>query len=961
MNLKKLFLFIGVVFSLIFPVKSYGEQLSIGQTTTVYLDVSLPSGGWLTSADWSTDVVGLNCFNGGTWGTGLRVDGYWSDIATLECSYTYSYYGYDGNIHVGSGTECWFYTCKGYPVSISPTSVTLNKGEKATLTFKISGAKLGTLAARWVSSDTKVASVYADDDYSATVTAKYPGTSVITCYSYMGEPVECLVTVNSFPPTGITVSPTAVEVKEGKTVQLRSTLTPDGASATCTWRTDNSSIATVQNGKVTGVSAGKTKIWVSTNNGLSAFSEVTVISNKPTGVAVSPTQAVIFEGKTVQLKATLTPEDAVATCTWRTDNPSIATVQNGIVTGVSAGKTKIWVSTNNGLSAFSEVSVVARPVSSSLSGAGTEESPYIIASAADLRYLSDKVNSGTTFEGNYFKQTADITINSAPYDSEEFKTQELWIPIGKDINHPFKGVYNGDNHTISGICIVDNPELYDSDNCYGLFGYTYNASILNVRISNSYINSDLKSVAAVINYAEGYSGSISNCHVVNSYIRGINAAGIACLSYRDIYKCSNSATIVGLTYAAGIIRSGNLCKLYNCVNLGAVTAISNTAAGIAQVTNGSIYNCYNGGTISSQNGSVGGIVGSGIKLGSHASPQIKNCTNYGKLITNSSTYGTAGIIYECKRGSCSVKNSYCVNDNKAVGITSNIAISNVKSITEVEMKSTATLEALNKIADEEGYSKWVAGKDGFPVFDWYIDLIESMEEKEPTLHSLGEALEKAALLSNKEYSEPYVIAFEPVITYIGGASNHIAQDGKYSIIYKGDLGLKPGQTVKKGWKARLYNFNGLLELVPVEDAVISGGETGNVPAPVVIRNANEINNSLISAVVLMYNVTFNSDTPSSRTTYTGTVGNQTMIFYNSYSLPSQPAGTYNVLATVGSYNNLQIQPIEFTKPQASVDEIETDDEPVEYFDLKGLPVENPSNGDILIRRKGKKVEKIFVK
>lgn len=729
MNFKRILLFIIAIASILSsPTKSYGEQLSIGQSITVYLNPSIPSGGWITSADWSTDVIGLNCFNGGTWGTGLKVDGYWSDIATLSCNYTYSYYGINGDINVGHSTECWFYTCQGYPVSISPTSVTLDKGEKATLTFKITGAKLGSLAARWVSSDTNVASVYADGDYTAIVTAKYPGTCIITCYSYMGEPVECFVKVNSFPPTSITLSPTEAEVVQGKTIQLRCNLLPNGASATYTWQSDNPSIATVQNGKVTGVSAGKTKIRVSTDNGLTAASEVTVISNAPTSVALSPAEASVLQGKTVKLTPSITPDYASTTYAWKSDNTSIATVQNGVVTGVSGGKTKIWVSTENGLSTSSEVTVIPRPVSSSLSGDGTQESPYIIASAADLRYLSDKVNAGNSFEGKHFKQTDNIVINTAPYDSDEFKTQELWIPIGKNKDYPFKGIYDGDNHVISGIYITDTPDNEDFN--IGLFGWTKNATLQNIIIENTLIDIYQKWIAAIVGYAEGSSKNvIDNCHVFNSYIKcdGGFASGVVGNGSIPIRNCSNSATVNSSHRAAGIVVTNKSYNVYNCLNYGKIEG-SNGAAGIINYTYGDILNCYNSGTVHSNVGFAAGILG--VAVPQNTGHKINNCVNYGAISTNTESFKPSAIIYQNQKYGITynVNNCYYLDTCIANGITDRVNMYKVKSVTETEMKSAATLEALNKKADEEGYCKWVAGADGFPTFEWYEDVLDQYND-----------------------------------------------------------------------------------------------------------------------------------------------------------------------------------------------------------------------------------------
>lgn len=232
----------------------------------------------------------------------------------------------------------------------------------------------------------------------------------------------------------------------------------------------------------------------------------------------------------------------------------------------------------------------------------------------------------------------------------------------------------------------------------------------------------------------------------------------------------------------------------------------------------------------------------------------------------------------------------------------------------------------------------------------------------PTLHSIDEAIEKASLLENGEYSEPYVIDFEPIVTFVsavGAGITYISSDDRYFTIYGGNLGFVPGQIIRKGWTAKLHNYYGLLEFSPTEDTTIIGGDILTVPDPVRIEYSSQINRDLLSAVVYIPNVEFSEKTPDNRASFTGKLNNQYLIFYNNYVVPSQPAGTYDVIATIGSYyDQLQVQPIEFIKAN-SVDEINTD-EPVEYYNLQGQRVINPDERGIYIRKKGQTIEKIII-
>jgi len=71
-----------------------------------------------------------------------------------------------------------------------------------------------------------------------------------------------------------------------------------------------------------------------------------------------PSSETVMVGKTVTLTATLTPDDAVTTLTWSSDDETIATVSSeGVVTGIKKGQTFINVETDNGKTAVCKLTV----------------------------------------------------------------------------------------------------------------------------------------------------------------------------------------------------------------------------------------------------------------------------------------------------------------------------------------------------------------------------------------------------------------------------------------------------------------------------------------------------------------------------------------------------------------------------------------------------------------------------
>ena len=68
-----------------------------------------------------------------------------------------------------------------------------------------------------------------------------------------------------------------------------------------------------------------------------------------TGVTLDKTSASVKQGKTITLTATVEPADAVnKNVTWSSNNASVATVSNGVVTGVTTGNAQITATTVDG-------------------------------------------------------------------------------------------------------------------------------------------------------------------------------------------------------------------------------------------------------------------------------------------------------------------------------------------------------------------------------------------------------------------------------------------------------------------------------------------------------------------------------------------------------------------------------------------------------------------------------------
>lgn len=200
-------------------------------------------------------------------------------------------------------------------------------------------------------------------------------------------------------------------------------------------------------------------------------------------------------------------------------------------------------------------------------GSGTQDDPWLISTAADLKALADFINDDThpanaydadgcglgNFHGYYFKQTADIDLQGA-----------AWNPIGYSDNAGacFSGHYDGDNHVI---CNAISSSLTDNGYTFaGIFGFVWNGSV-----SNLHIEDVTFSAAGNGNYAFAgglvgavYASEITNCSVSNSKISSNTsynnnncAGGLVGYSIGSTFsKCaSNNNIVTSTSYSGGFV------------------------------------------------------------------------------------------------------------------------------------------------------------------------------------------------------------------------------------------------------------------------------------------------------------------------------------------------------------------------------------------------------------------------
>jgi len=151
-------------------------------------------------------------------------------------------------------------------VTLSQTTATPRIGETLTLTATVQPTNATNQTVTWTSSDTTVATV----NNAGVVNAIALGSATITVTTEDGNyTATCEVTVLPVLVTGITLNLSAsTRAIGGDTLILTATVQPANATnKTVIWTSSNSSVATVDNGKVIAVAPGAATITATTEDG----------------------------------------------------------------------------------------------------------------------------------------------------------------------------------------------------------------------------------------------------------------------------------------------------------------------------------------------------------------------------------------------------------------------------------------------------------------------------------------------------------------------------------------------------------------------------------------------------------------------------------------------------------------------------------------------------------------------
>ena len=234
-----------------------------------------------------------------------------------------------------------------------------------------------------------------------------------------------------------------------------------------------------------------------------------------------------------------------------------------------------------------------------LSGSGTADDPYLLATAADLKAFRDMANAKASSK-LCATLTADIDLGG-----------EAWTPFeGPSVDDAYAGTFDGANHTIKGLSVN-----LTSNAGAGLFGTVCGATIKNLKVEGNVSASKSAFVGGIVGRTQT-SATIDSCSfagtVTSTKKSGASnaTAGIVGKVNKGpvtITNCANTATVNGNgNIAAGILGYGgsNKVTIENCYNTGAISGrwYASGICGSDTLPASKITNCYNSGTITATNG-----------------------------------------------------------------------------------------------------------------------------------------------------------------------------------------------------------------------------------------------------------------------------------------------------------------------------------------------------------------------
>ncbi len=316
------------------------------------------------------------------------------------------------------------------------------------------------------------------------------------------------------------------------------------------------------------------------------------------------------------------------------------------------------------------------------SGDGSEENPYIISTADQLKAFAGLMNEKIDYTGKYVALGADIAVTGD------------WTPIGGS-DYLFNGTFDGKGCSITGLSLgtKEAPYALDKENLYiGLFGLLgANAVVKNVRADVAFYTSYEATafVGGIAGYTDGssVSGDYTGAVIDGCYVSGT-------ISHAGAKGNQNVGGVIGMQYKGALINSASTVSVSNVVSSGDLAE----AGGLVGLNNrGLVANCWADCTVygsgSRENGNEGmAVVSSLVACNAGA---LVNCYASGDVSTyEHSTY--AGMVSGWVTG---IGKSYSCWYDLGSTMTLKTGDANPQKVSPVESIGTKVASGVNDEGD----------------------------------------------------------------------------------------------------------------------------------------------------------------------------------------------------------------------------------------------------------------------
>lgn len=289
-------------------------------------------------------------------------------------------------------------------------------------------------------------------------------------------------------------------------------------------------------------------------------------------------------------------------------------------------------------------------------GAGTVDNPYKITTADDLNKLATDVNNGTKYKDTYFKLMNDVSYEHTSTWNDTTSTENNFTPIGNSTSNSFRGTFDGNDKSISGIRIYKDTNTTASQDI-GLFG-VLRGTVKNLTLTDTRI------------VAYGFTGGIA----------------ATCSSNSVIDSCIVTSTVAVYSVQPGALRFGGI-------------------AGYAGSKSAIISNNTSSATVAIKDGLTGCEGYGGILGGAGAGATVSNNLAIGAKVKDSS--GKAGAIMGYSNNDANLTNNYYIDCTvngtanalnvgcHAADITDNAAAVSIHTLTLTNGITTTTAPSVN--------------------------------------------------------------------------------------------------------------------------------------------------------------------------------------------------------------------------------------------------------------------------